>query len=487
MIKPVLFSIFLTFLFAQVNSQNYQTVHSGRIVSFENQWNDVRFLRIDSVSYQTDSVLIPFGSFQEVEYMMCYLVDGAHWIGKEIIIQDNGWNLFVTAEGETVPINTGATLGENWTAFERPGELIITANVTGHNTLTFLGIQDSVKTISFQAYDHLMQAITHPVNAMTIAISKNYGLVRTLNFALFPDIIQYIGNDWDGLHEFEIAGMSEPMVGTQNLTWLEVHDFQPGDEIHVYYYAYLIPQFSTEIQQLIYKYLIREDFSDSVTYTVERIKSRFFENHQGSTFEFVHDTITETYTPNEDFDKLPGEVVMDDESLYGAFYYRMENEWQKSKIKPSPNSWLFPDGDECWIYYLFSGCLSDYYWHKGLSGPYHQCYYMGGEIERSLVYYKKGDEEWGTPLVIVGVDEQRISQNVRVYPNPAREFMHIQLSETALPARIEMFNALGGLMKEFLLTEATQQIRLQDLAPGLYFYRVSNENGALGSGKLILE
>jgi hypothetical protein len=38
-----------------------------------------------------------------------------------------------------------------------------------------------------------------------------------------------------------------------------------------------------------------------------------------------------------------------------------------------------------------------------------------------LVYYKKGDEEWGTPLVIVGVDEAKTLHDVKVYPNPARQ------------------------------------------------------------------
>jgi len=482
--KRYLFFIFLLSLVFQVLSQNYQTVNSGRTVSFKNQLNDVRFLRIDSTAFETDSLLIPFRGFQEIEYMMCYTIEGAHWIGKEILIQDNGWNLFATAEDEAVHINTAAARGESWTAFERPGELIINAGVISHDTVTFLGIQDSVKTVGFQAYDHLMQAITHPVNAMTIALSKDHGLVRTLNFSLFPDIIQYIGNDWDGLQEFEISGLSDPMLGTQNLTWMEVHDFQPGDEIHVYYYAYLIPNFTTEIQQSIHKYIERSDFNDSVTYEVERIKSRFFENYQGSTFEFVHDTISETFGPDQNFDKLPGETIFDDE--YGAFYYRMNTSWHQAKIWPSYESWLFPADDDCWSYLIIDGCLSDHTYFKGLGGPYHYCM-LWGEIERSLVYYKKGNEEWGTPLVIVGVDEQKISKEVKVYPNPARYSINVQLNQADLPARLEIFNAMGNLLREFLLTEVSQLISLQQLTPGLYLYRIANEKEVLGSGKLMVE
>jgi hypothetical protein len=99
--------------------------------------------------FQTDSVLIPFGGFQEIEYLECYTIDGPSWLGKEIIVQDDGLNLFVTSQEDTVHINTAAVQGDSWTAFQRPGELIITATVISHDLQTFLGLQDSVKTIGF--------------------------------------------------------------------------------------------------------------------------------------------------------------------------------------------------------------------------------------------------------------------------------------------------------------------------------------------------
>jgi hypothetical protein len=185
---------------------------------------------------------------------------------------------------------------------------------------------------------------------------------------------------------------------------------------------------------------------------------------------------------------LPGEVVMDDYFLDYALYYRMNKEWRKAKIKPLPGNWLFLEVDDCWIFNFWTGhCFSDYYWYEGLGGPYHYCDEGWSKIIRELVYYKKGDEEWGTPLVIVGVDEQNISQNARIYPNPARQVINVQLSEAALPAKIEIFNVMGSLLREFVLTEANQQISLQQLTPGLYFYRIVNEKEVLGSGKLVVE
>jgi hypothetical protein len=482
--KLTLLLIIAVGLALQTTAQNYQTLNSGRIASFEDQWNDIKFVRIDSAWYQTDSVLVPFGGFHEIEHLACYIIDGPSWLGKEIIIRDDGWNLFVTGEEDTVHIHTGAVQGENWTAYERPGELIITAEVISHGLMSFLELQDSVKTIGFQAHDPLMQPVSHQVNDMTIAISKNHGLVRTLNFAYFPDLTATFGWEDEVLREFEIVGMSDPQVGVQNLTWLEVHDFQPGDEIHVYYHSYLVFSPITETQPLIHKYLEREDFTDSVRYTIERITSIYIEDPQGSTFEFIHDTITETFYPDVNFDKLPGETVIEED--WSAFSYKMNTLWHQAKIRPTPEIWLYQTDELCWNYLIMDGCLSDYTWYKGLGGPYHSCN-AWGEVERTLMYYKKGDETWGTPLIIVGIDEAAHNSDITLYPNPAAESVWISSSDAGLPLTIEFYDLYGRLIKTATVTEVSQKVGLQAFSKGIYAYRILNSNGIVRQGKIAVE
>lgn len=483
--KSFLLLIILAILALQSTAQNFQTFNSGRIASYEDQWNEIRFVRIDSTYFLSDSVLIPFGGFQEIEYQECYIIDGPSWFGKEIIIQDNGWNLFVTSEEDTVYFNTGALQGESWTAFQRPDELIITATVISQEVQTFLGLQDPVKTIGFQAYDHQMQPISHEVNSMIVAVSQNYGLVRTLNFALFPDLLLFNGNEYDGLREFELIGLSDPQVGVQNLTWMEVHDYQPGDEIHVYYSESFFG-FPNQIKKTIQRFLEREDFSDSVRYTIERIQSDLIYSHQGNTFNFIHDTITETFHPDENFDKLPGEIVLDDETDFGAFYYNMNTAWHPSKIRPEPYYWLFQSDEFCWNYLLVDGCFSDYIWYKGLGGPYHSCDFWG-EIERSLVYYKKGDETWGDPMIIVGMEETQPGNRINVYPNPATDKLYIICDAADLPISVEFYDLHGRLIKTAAVTETGQQIGLQGFRRGIYSYRISNSDGIAGQGKILVE
>ena len=467
----------------QTVAQDYQTVNSARIASFE-YWGDHGFVKIDSVAFENDSILIPFRNIQEIDYN-CFIPDGAHWIGDKIIIRDDGMNVFINQDSDSIYINTAASLNDSWTAFHRPGELSIISTVISHDTMSFLGLQDSVKTIGFQAYNEIMNPVSHLINGLTIRLSKNHGLVRTLNFSIFPD-----GKPLQAQQviERDISGLSDPVAGIQDFYWMDIFDFQPGDEIHVKrVWSQTMPE--TDIQLLILRYLERTDYPDSIVYYAERIFSRDYNNGGNYTYTFIHDTIPEIIHANPIFDKLPGEVVTDtitNGSDLITYALKMYSGTHLAKIIPEETYWFYNYGDTCWFPIIIDACVSDYAYYKGLGGPYLWCWWHTANY-RSLVYYKKGAEEWGTPLVIAGMDEQRISKNVRVYPNPAREFMHVQLSETALPARIEIFNTMGSLMKEFVLTEATTQINLQQLKPGLYFYRIANENGILGAGKLVVE
>jgi hypothetical protein len=487
--KPFLLSILFLSLIFQVAAQNYQTVNSGRVASFEYYGNQ-GFMRIDSVAFNADSVLIPFRNIQHVDEF-CYTLEGSHWLADRIIVQQDGMNVFINRNGDSIYINTAASTNESWTAFHRSGELSIISTVISHDTMSFLGLQDSVKTIGFQAHDELMNAMNHLINNYTIKLSKNYGFVRTLNYSIFPDLIptSYPPVQFENLVEFNISGLSDPVAGIQNFNWMDIYDFQPGDELHVISLSTNWGSVMSDSQQTILKYLERTDHPDSTVYLVERIQSRSYTLWGNTTFTFTHDTITETITPNPGFDKLPGEVVMDT-ITFGSemitYGLKMSLGAQQAKIIPDANYWFFYGSENCWYSVIIDGCTTDYDYFKGLGGPYLWCWVWEPNY-RTLVYYKKGDEEWGTPLVIVGVDEAKASRDVKVYPNPARQFLNVQINESALPSKIEIYNAMGSLQREFKLTEPVQQINIEGLLPGLYLYRIVSESEVLGAGKLVVE
>jgi len=100
--------------------------------------------------------------------------------------------------------------------------------VLDHDTLSFLGVTDSVKTIGFQVYDINNDSIEHALNNRHLKLSKHHGLIQTFLFRDFPD---YSANWPIRSDEYVIKGISSPELGIQNLTWKDVFDdFYPGDE-----------------------------------------------------------------------------------------------------------------------------------------------------------------------------------------------------------------------------------------------------------------
>ncbi|MBW6458975.1 MAG: T9SS type A sorting domain-containing protein [Bacteroidales bacterium] len=482
----ILISIIIAGLFLQTAAQNYQTVNSGKIASFQ-YLNDHGFVRIDSVAYEADSILIPFRNIQDIDYD-CFVIDGTHWLGDKIIIRDDGMNIIMNKDGDSIYINTASSLNDSWTAFHRPGELSIISTLISHDTMSFLGLQDSVKTIGFQVYDSLMNPVNHSINDFTIRLSKNHGFIRTLNFSVFPDLVPgSFPVQFGYLIEFDISGLSQPVAGIQDFNWMEIFDFQPGDEIHVKWFWKPALE-ASDYQLLILRYLERTDYPDSVVYQAERIFSRSYYYYGNNTYTFIHDTIPEIIQPNLIFDKLPGEVVVD---IYFTYALRMYSGTHIAKISPGPDYWLDYYGDTCWYPIIYDGCMTDYAYYKGLGGPYLSCWFWYAENYRTLVYYKKGNEEWGTPLVIVGMDEAKISGNVKVFPNPAKDLVQFEIRGLSRAFGIDiyelhLFDVFGRQVARKDIASEQTILDVSELPVGVYFYRLALGE-VLYSGKLVIQ
>lgn len=203
---------------------------------------------------------------------------------EKVIVKENGENQFFNKLNETITLKTKAGLGQKWIAYQMMDSLIIEAKVIKHDTLNFLGLNDSVKTIKFQAYDKNMNPFPCDINKMTLQISKNHGFVKIFNFYLFPFFYgRYLSARFE---EYNLIGLSNPKVGIKNLTWLEVYDFQAGDELHIADEYSIIEYgkvFSTT-NKAIYKYLERTDYLDSIVYVYSRKQSIYTTRTDSSSF-----------------------------------------------------------------------------------------------------------------------------------------------------------------------------------------------------------
>lgn len=77
------------------------------------------------------------------------------------------------------------------------------------------------------------------------------------------------------------------------------------------------------------------------------------------------------------------------------------------------------------------------------------------------------------------------SAEVRVYPNPATEFIMFEGIETVGTACIELFDIQGKIVLSQVINNR-QKVTVQHLSQGLYLYKYSVDNKTY-TGKLIIK
>ncbi len=139
---------------------------------------------------------------------------------------------------------------------------------------------------------------------------------------------------------------------------------------------------------------------------------------------------------------------------------------------------------------VYGGCLSDYVYLKGLGGPYRECH---DELDmssrnRTLVYYKKGDVEWGTKLEITSAVETKISDEVKIYPNPAQDKVNINIPNIGIgDYSVSIYDVLGNEVKQAKIQESNSIINIENLETGIYMLKILNNGVVVKFEKLIIE
>ena len=133
--------------------------------------------------------------------------------------------------------------------------------------------------------------------------------------------------------------------------------------------------------------------------------------------------------------------------------------------------------DFVWTYWYIVGCGGPYSYEPGLI--------EGAGSGRDLVYFLKGDEEWGTPYY-VSIPEKIESKNqIKIYPNPASNYIHFAWGScTSNDIQVSVFTNYGECIKALDLSSGKNQINISDLANGFYTIRIL-DNSNIFFGKFI--
>ena len=99
----------------------------------------------------------------------------------------------------------------------------------------------------------------------------------------------------------------------------------------------------------------------------------------------------------------------------------------------------------------------------------------------TAVYGNDESDPVCTTVSITSVGETEKEGSLPLSPNPTRGTIYIKGANIT---RIQVFNALGQLMKAF---NDTNEIDLKDLPQGVYLLRITDENGTAATRKVVVE
>jgi hypothetical protein len=148
----------------------------------------------------------------------------------------------------------------------------------------------------------------------------------------------------------------------------------------------------------------------------------------------------------------------------------------------------------------YGGADSCYtYWIEGIGSLYGVltpvfCYFVGDnphlicawEYDTLLFHNPDFTECW----IIPGIREEGSTlRHLRVYPNPAREFLTIEFPEEELaPAQVALIDLLGNtrLVRPVLRSGSRINLKEAGISPGVYLFRIEGNPVGMATGRLII-
>ncbi len=465
------------------SAQDYYPVKVKDIYYYTNDaLSDAFPLKIDSVKLEgKDSVYFMYKQIRRLESESCtYTSLGDSWLGNSIRVKEDGTMLFANREKNPFTLKTQAKLNEKWTAFSNPKWVAI-VEVSAISQESFLGLSDSVKTFTINIIKPTGADTTHSYDGIEIKISKKYGITKTINFYLFgadpnPGTGPYSEYLVDN---FNLSGIESLKLGLRNITGKEIFHYSEGDEFHIEEYSTTGESRNLSKQSIKYINTIVKKSSTLTahTYSVKRVIEKTIDNIITS----QSDTISETHLFDE-LKEIHGQIKGNGylSTIFSSDFKRFG--------KSDHVSSFAKNSDDCLVDFIGSECLStpkSYY--VGLGGPYYHCApVLWNNFGRKIMYYKKGTEEWGQPLVLGTSEEETLQTQITVSPNPSKDVLNFNFGTVSDPMTIQIIDNTGQIVQTITAVGETK-MDVSKFKKGLYLYHISSSGKKHYSGKIIVE
>lgn len=429
---------------------------------------DLNGLKIDSVKYSGgDSIYYHYRIVESVYSgtTMCLNNIAANWTGKTTIRKANGDFIFFNSVGDTLLIKSFAQVGETWRYYKYPVGLdYIMATVSQKTFMPVFGPNiDSVKIISFQAYNNLNQPIPHAYNSKQFILSKNHGLIKTGMFNKFP-----------------LDNSMYSRYNGKRMKRADVYNYSVGDEFHITNYHYGMSNLPVFDSWLAKRIIGKEQISPQlVTYTLIGQYATTFSIYPVSTFTESFNNLQSDITSVMPGHRNNGNA---EKRVYELINYSTPCEAMVIGNK-NINTLLSSDRDSCALPYSVTNFSEVNYSMEGVSenliykGPYQIQFNW-----RSVTYHLKNNIScYGDIDFTIGMNENKQNVRLKIFPNPATEKLFIEMYDNSKwhDYKIRVCDYIGKLLIEENIDSKSiiQSISLAKLAPGVYLVEIKDELG----------
>lgn len=388
---------------------------------------------------------------------------GYFFLGPKLRVLKNGEQYIFDKNGDSLKIFSSDPVGTIWILKKLTDSLVLTATRIRSSVFSFQSITDSIYVFRMDLRDSIGNVIKDRIGGTEVWISKNYGIVKGINFYDMSYSKKYLKVIYRNV---KLAGNTR-LGGVLPMTYGELYDYEVGDEYHFRLHRDNVnPNHNATLKYLIYK---KEITGKSIKY-YRRVSFRF--DSQDGSYHESFDTlgVFEVKDINEYVHGfLPG-CLQSEKEINNYVYCKSQQGWMQAfKIYNGFSVY----SDSCSERFVFE-YWQERQWNGGIGITYYSGYQREGYGQISVLYYKKGNKTWGSPLS-VNSNLDKMDNSISFYPNPAKDEITIESpnSET-----LTLLNLQGKILAKFKLdnSENAHKVQLPYLESGSYIILVQSED-----------
>jgi hypothetical protein len=515
-----------------VSAQNWRLLQYEKLPLFGNDTNNIlATVSPDSVVVDSngDSLLYNYRSLNpdcNCSYLwgntIWYYAPGGRcnyadtgWLGMPVIISGNTYS-FVTFLNDTLVLKTDMPLNSSWNFCSGDSGKWIRATVVSESIEPIMGTPDTVRELELT----LMLPGNIPGTSLDtihrVRWSKDHGLIEGFYFYYFDFNKAAAGGYYDMRRHINLLGYQHG-GGKKLITNREIYDFQVGDEFHysgdVYHLApvefgigavdiYQRKRIVTSKVQTADT--VKYSFLDSTYFRAEHLPPAGLPTYTVSkswgTSTLIKLTNDNYILPNicpvdSFFSSFPSQLRIVDyrHGFYnsGGWGLPLSAVFQKL-IREISTTQTFLDSSHTFHYCVFEWARERTFFEvEGLGVVYARDGSTGtmgkSGYEEELIYYKKGNETAGSPLVINSVNEITLPRTA-LYPNPVKSELSIDIHVPVSGLKLIVRNLLGSVIViRKYSSQDLLKLDTRSLLPGMYILTLEDSHGLKSTHKFVKE